>query len=163
MPAHNRYEPQETNQQERQEVDKQIPTAKSRRGDLNCSQCFSAALCALQTNPDPPKFVGIKRDQRFVLNLTAEVFTLCRIECFSEPSAGRLYADLNFQITGDSAVRECVYNDEESACADIRISPNRDHARADFLIHNYGEWRTVMRAGRRGNQEQDQCQCLMPA
>ena len=156
--ARNTVKPQERHNQKRQKIQQKIPTAEPGWRHLYLSCCLASALRTLNDKTHTPQLLPVETGLSVVLCLPARFHALGLIKLLGKPASSGLNANLDFQIARNRTAGRRFHEHIKSPGANIRMSPERNYTRPNFLVLDNGKRRAVVCASwhRQRQQEHNQ-------
>src|SRR6185437_16150575 len=107
-----RLEPDETDGNEGQYVDKQFPTPENRRRRFHPCPGVLRHSSAIDEQMHLPHLVAVELDLAVVLDVVGRVAPPHAVKHFLEAAALRLYSDLHLQVFGNGLARQGMNDDK---------------------------------------------------
>src|ERR1035438_1410903 len=140
--ARNAVKPQERHNQKWQKIQQQVPPPDPGGSHFNLGSCFATALRTLNHKTHTPQLLPVELGLSVVLHLSVRFHALGNIKCLRQPSGNGLNAYLDLQIVRNRTAWRRFHEDIKSPGANVRMSPNSNYTRPNFLVLDRSEEHT---------------------
>src|ERR1700733_473821 len=156
--ARNAVKPQERHHQKWQKIQQKIPAAEPGWSHFYLGGCLATALRTLNHKTHTPQLLLVEVSLSVILHLSVRLHPLGLIKSLRQPSGYGLNAYLDVQLARNRTTGRRFHEHIKSPGANVRMSPESNYTRPNFLVLNNGKRGAVVCAGwhRRHQQEHNQ-------